>query len=307
MMGKDTAVIFDIRRFSTHDGNGIRTNIFFKGCPLRCVWCQNPEGLETTVRPVYFESKCIGCGICAKTAQNGGVYIEKGKIYIRRNYEDRWDQIIKNCPSGAIRMDAQEYTVEELIEEVMKDKVFFRDTGGVTISGGEPLMQGKFAVELLKELKKQGIHTAVETALHVPSDILISAVPWLDQIHADLKMIDPGEHRKYTAVSNAQILQNLRWLLNSEYRERVIIRTPLIPGMTAVEENLAGIAEFLSGIYPEVHYELLNYNPLAEAKYHLVDKEYCFKDNPKMYSREQMQEFGRIVTRHGIKNLIIEI
>lgn len=300
-------IIFDIRRFSTHDGTGIRTNIFFKGCPLRCVWCQNPEGLSAGAQPMWFESKCIGCGLCLAAAKDGGVYREDGRIRFRREAKEDWEFILDECPTGAIAMDAREYTVGELVKEAEKDRPFFRAEGGVTISGGEPLLQGDFAEELLAALQEAGIHTAIETSFFAPLATVQRVCRHLDLIHADLKLCDDGEHRKYTGVSNERIRDNLAWLLTSEHRDKAIIRTPLIPGMTATEDNLAANAEFLSGLYPEVKYELLNYNPLAEAKYHLVEREYCFADNPKMYSKRQMQAFGDIVRAHGIRNLIMEI
>lgn len=303
-----TGLIFDIRRFSTHDGKGIRTTIFFKGCLLRCVWCQNPEGLDTVPRPIHFPSKCIHCGICCQLSRCGGVYEAAGQIRLRPQREERWEEIIAECPTGAIRMDAKVCTVEELIDEIEKDRVFYRRGGGVTLSGGEPLMQPQFAEALLRRCKEMGIHTAIETALFVPLESVQMAVPHLDQIFSDLKIMKPEDHIQYTKASNDQIKKNLSWLLTSAYRERVVVRTPLIPGITATEENLAAIAEFLSSIYLEVHYELLNYNPLAAAKYPLVGREYCFEgENPEMYAREQMVAFGNIVRAHGIKNLILEI
>ena len=300
-------IIFDIRRFSTHDGTGIRTNIFFKGCPLRCVWCQNPEGLAAGIRPIWFESKCMHCGSCLAMAKHGGVRQDSGRIRLDHNCAEDWDAIADECPTGAIAMDAREYTVEEIVREAKKDMPFFRKEGGVTISGGEPFMQAGFATELLRALKECGIHTAIESSFLAPQDKVAEICRYLDIIYADMKLFLPGEHLCFTGVSNAQIRENLTWLLTSEHRDKVIIRTPLIPGMTATEENLSAIAGFLSGLYPDVKYELLNYNPLAEAKYHLVDREYCFRENPKMYSREQMVHFGEIVKAHGIRNLVLEI
>ena len=299
--------VFDIRRFSTHDGNGIRTTVFLKGCPLKCAWCQNPEGISGQIQPVYFENKCIQCGTCLKIAKNGGVYLENGKIQLNRTRVDDWPAIIDQCPSGAIEMDSKLISVEELVDELMKDEVFFRKGGGVTLSGGEPLMQGEFAVQVLKSLQEKGVHTAIETALNVSTSIVENVVPYLDLIYADMKIADEGEHRKYTGLSNVLIKQNIEYILTSENKEKAIIRTPLIPYYTATEDNLAKIAEFLSGLYPQVKYELLNYNPLAEAKYHLVEREYCFKENPALYTKGQMLAFGQIVKEHGIKNLIMEI
>lgn len=299
--------VFDIRRFSTHDGAGIRTTVFLKGCPLRCVWCQNPEGIDREIRPVYFAGKCIHCGTCLSICRDGGVCEKAGELHLCREREENWEALIDACPSGAIVMDAKECGVGELVTELMKDEVFFRQGGGVTLSGGEPLGQPEFAIEVLRRLKEQGVHTAVETALQVPEETVKRAFPYLDQVYADLKLADEKEHKNYTGVSNLLIKRNLSYILSSEYRTRVIVRTPLIPGFTASEKNLAEIARWLSAVYPEVKYELLNYNPLAEAKYRLVDREYCFQENPKLYTKEQMEAFGEIVKEHGITNLIMEI
>lgn len=298
--------VFDIRRFSTHDGSGIRTTAFLKGCPLCCAWCQNPEGILAQRRPVHFPNKCIRCGTCLKYAGHGGVFWEDGAIHLRSGQEEDWDEIADACPTGAIAMDCREYEAKELAEELCRDQVFFRENGGVTLSGGEPLMQGEFAAEVLKRLKEKGIHTAVETALHIPAETLGNVLPYIDLVYADLKIADEEMHRRHVGVSNRLIKQNLEYILTSRHREKAIIRTPLIPGYTATEENLSAIASFLSGLYPQARYELLNYNPLAEAKYHLVGKAYCFQENPKMYTKAQMEAFGKTVKKYGIENLIIE-
>ena len=161
---------------------------------------------------------------------------------------------------------------------------------GVTISGGEPLLQWKFTKELLKACKKEGIHTAIETSLYAEQEVIKEILPYLDRIFADLKLAT----------------ENIRYLLETSNRNKVIIRTPMIPGMTATRENIKGIAKYLNGIYQYVSYEILNYNPLAEAKYHLVDKEYCFEENPKLYTKEQMQEFKNWAIEGGLENIINE-
>jgi pyruvate formate lyase activating enzyme len=299
--------VFDIKRFAMHDGEGIRTTVFLKGCPLSCVWCQNPEGISLKKRPLYFENKCIHCMTCVHVAKKGGVTTEDGKITLHIDAKEDWNKIVDACPAVAIAMDSKEYTVEEVLAEVNKEKAFYKYDGGVTLSGGEPLMQSQFAIELLRTFKNEGINTAIETALHVKSETVEEMLKYIDSIYADFKIYDDSMHKKYVGVSNEQIKKNLKLILTSEKKDSVIIRTPLIPELTATEENLTCIARFVSDIYPEVKYELLNYNPLAEAKYHLVDKEYYFKDNPKLYTKEQMKAFGDIVTNAGIKNLILEI
>lgn len=298
--------IFDIRRFSTHDGDGIRTTVFLKGCPLSCVWCQNPEGISTKRRPLHFENRCIQCGTCVTKCKNKGFRWENGRILLNPKAEEDWDQLIYACPTGAIEMDSRTSTVEEVMEEIRKDLVFYHHGGGVTLSGGEPLLQWEFAREILKKCKEEGIHTAIETALFVKKEALQAVIPYLSMAFSDLKLIDEEEHKKYVGVSNKQIKKNIEVLLTSDIKDQVVIRTPMIPGITTTKENIQGIAAFISSVYPDVSYEILNYNPLAEAKYHLVDMEYCFEENPKLYSKEQMQEFGEWAKHAGVRNLIIE-
>ena len=193
------------------------------------------------------------------------------------------------------------------MEEIRKDKSFYRyGNGGVTISGGEPLLQWKFTKELLKACKKEGIHTAIETSLYADQEVIKEILPYLDRIFADFKLATEKDHMHYTGVSNQKIKDNIRYLLETSNRDKVIIRTPMIPGMTATEDNIKGIAKYLNGIYQYVSYEILNYNPLAEAKYHLVDREYCFEENPKLYTKEQMQEFKSWAVEGGLENIIIE-
>lgn len=303
---KMEGTIFDIRRFSTHDGDGIRTTVFLKGCPLSCVWCQNPEGISTRRRPLYFENRCIHCGTCLKICKNGGFKIENGQIVLNPNVKEDWEQLIYNCPTGAIEMDSKTVSVEEIMQEIRKDKVFYKHGGGMTLSGGEPLLQWQFAREILKQCQREEIHTAIETALYVQTKALESVIPYLNMAFADLKLIDENLHPKYVGVSNELIKKNIEFLLTSRIKDQVIIRTPMIPGITTTKENIQGIAAFIHSIYADVSYEILNYNPLAEAKYHLIGREYCFKENPKLYSKEQMQEFGNWARQAGVKNVIIE-
>lgn len=298
--------IFDIKRFAVHDGRGIRTTVFLKGCPLRCRWCQNPEGLINKRQILYLKNKCIKCRSCVAASVNGGVRYENGSIVLDRKIKDNWKKIVDSCPTGALHYDSRLYTLTETVEEILKDKAFFKYDGGVTLSGGEPLLQSNFALEILKSCKQKNIHTAIETSLYVRRDILAQALPYLDQIYADLKIFDNEKHFACTGVYNDVIKENIKFLLTSDKKDVVTIRTPLIPQFTATKENIRDIALFISDCYGDVKYEILNYNPLARAKYSYLDMQYCFEDNPKLYSTEQMQEFYNVAESSGIKNLIIE-
>jgi pyruvate formate lyase activating enzyme len=296
--------VFDIKRFAVHDGDGLRTTVFFKGCPLRCKWCQNPEGLEAKPQPVYLKAQCIQCGLCMKAAKKDQLSWNNGPVINRIN-PGNFDEIVKACPSGALRYDSTAYTKEQLMENILSDKVFYRDRGGVTFSGGEPFVQGESLIELLKACKEAGIHTAIESSFFADQDLVQNAAPHLDRIFADVKILDRKKHKAATGQDNQIILDNVAWLLTSEHKDKVIIRTPLIPGWSADEENIASIARFISGLYADVKYELLNYNPLASSKYEMTGKEYPL-GSLAMFDKKTMEHFQSIAKTNGIKNLITE-
>lgn len=298
--------IFDIRRFSVHDGSGIRTTVFFKGCPLRCVWCQNPEGIEPDSKMYHFASRCIGCSACLE-ALPGAVRQEDSKFLIDqekiRGYESFYEEL---CPTGALRLNAKIYTSERLMAELLKDRVFFAHGGGVTLSGGEPFFQPEFMQEILEALTAAGIHTAVESSLYTDYETIEQAMPYIDQLFADCKIFSPERHRQATGVFPDKILANIEKLLQSPYRTKVTIRTPLIPGYTAEPQNIAAIARWLSAIDPEVSYELLNYNPLAAAKYIHESRRYPIKPDTKLYSRAKMEFFCSVARQAGARNVFVE-
>ena len=302
----ETGRIFDVRRFSTHDGGGIRTTVFFKGCPLRCAWCHNPEGIPFERRPVWFSGRCMGCGDCASTARDGGVRAGDGGMVVNPKAREEWDALMDGCPTGALRWDSRDVRADELMAELRRDAAFFAHGGGVTLSGGDPLMQPGFAREILLRCRAEGIHTAVETELEAAWTDAEEVLKNADLIYADLKLMDAALHRRYTGADNGRILENLRRLLGGELGARTVVRTPLIPGVTATRENLTAIARFLAEICPQVRYELLNYNPLAAAKYPLVGRSYLFRENPPRYTKAQMEEFRALVRRCGVENLVCE-
>lgn len=301
-MKTSKALVFDIKRFAVRDGHGLRTTVFFKGCPLRCRWCQNPEGLETTRQVLYFKTKCIHCRCC----QQFNEHIDyRDRPYFKKNQNDFTD-VIKACPSGAIQYDSKEYDLDTLLSKIKEDEVFYKHGGGVTFSGGEPFMQGDFLIEILKRCKEEKIHTAIETSFYTSLELIKKALPYLDLIYIDLKLFDEKKHQKYTGVSSKIIKENIRYVLQSEHKKKVIIRTPLIPQITATDENLEAIVRYLVELDPNVNYELLNYNPLASSKYELVGKEYGIDTNYKMFDEKQMQHFYDVALQANLKNLIRE-
>ena len=303
MTASDSGLVFDIQRFALQDGEGIRTTVFLKGCPLRCRWCQNPEGLNRKQRPVWIASRCIGCRRCEQAAESGQMAWTGERPQFSEVYDGGFQNLIDACPSGAIRYDSRWYTPAQLLERILEDKVFYRQGGGVTFSGGEPLLQAGFLKQVLPLCRKNQIPAAIETALDVPLETVQEILPQLDQIYADMKIFDPALHRACTGADPGRIRENIRWLLKSPLKSRVTIRTPLIPGMTASTENIAAIAGYLVSLDPDVQYELLNYNPLAPAKYPLAGLEYGVPGQHPKYTLREMEVFRKAAENAGVRRL----
>ena len=290
--------IFDIRRFSVHDGSGIRTVVFFKGCPLRCRWCQNPEGLEDFLKPVWLSGACINCGKCYKTTCAGDA---KEAVLILQTLESqKINEVMDTCPAKALVWNGKKMNVDEVFFELEKDKVFFAHNGGCTLSGGEPLAQGEFAIALLERIQQEGIHTALETSLFAPPELADKAIERCDQIFADCKTIDPARHAEAIGSNNEIILTNLDRLLTGKHAYKTIVRIPLIPDFTGDSENIIAIADFIHARNPKVPVELLNYNPLAASKYPYGDIQGNEITHCRPYNAEQMEQFRTIVRERGI-------
>lgn len=301
-------LVFDIRRFSTHDGPGIRTTVFTKGCPLRCRWCQNPEGLEAIKKLCYFENKCIGCGMCVEECPTKAIrHTADGHIGIDRKLCDLCGLCVEACPARALVFDSTEMTVQEVMEELLKDKAFYDISGGVTLSGGDPFGQKEFTLELLKECKRHGLNTAIETSLYTDIKTMEQFLPFIDLVIADFKVFDSELHRLYTGQDNMVIKENFAHL-SKNYVEKgkldILVRIPLIPEFTATEQNLEEIAGFLYSLSPGVRVELLNYNPLAQSKYTLMNKPFLYDKNPEMYKKEELEVFAGILASKGIVHIV---
>lgn len=306
-------LVFDIRRFSTHDGPGIRTTVFTKGCPLRCRWCQNPEGLEPVRRLCSFENKCIGCGQCIGACPRRAISYKTETTEAVRHVEidrtlcDLCGLCVEACPAMALAFDSREMSVGEVVEELLKDKEFYGDTGGITLSGGDPFSQKEFNLALLKECKSYGLKTAIETCLYVDRNTLMQFLPYIDLLIADFKLYDSELHRLYTGQDNGVIRENLEYLLKCYFEKGkldMLVRLPLIPEHTATSENLEQAARFLHSLSPEVKVELINYNPLAQSKYVLMNKRFLFDKNPGMYKKDELEAFCSILEGEGIINIV---
>ncbi len=296
------ALVFDIKRFAVHDGSGIRTTVFFKGCGMRCRWCQNPEGLNSEQQVVWLKNRCIHCGSCAAHALTGQMDYTNGVPVFHRDYDGDYDNLIRICPTGAICYDSRWYTVDELLAEIRKDEVFYHYGGGVTFSGGEPLLQGNFLIHCLQECRREGIHTAIETALFADPVILKGAAPYIDSFFTDFKCADPIRHKEITGTDNHLILENLSWILQN-ITVPITVRTPLIPGYTATKDNIAAIARFIAQHNPNAVYELLNYNELAPAKYEMTGLLYEPGER-RRFTETEMEEFRHTARENGVYNVI---
>ena len=278
-------LIFDIQRFSVHDGPGIRTAVFLKGCELRCAWCQNPEGLSAAIRLWHFERRCVGCGECIpscpeKALASGG----PSKVLIDQQACTLCSRCIEVCPSGALAYDGREVEAGEVIAEVAKDRVFYEVSGGgVTLTGGEPLCQPEFSAEILRGCRERGISTVVETALALDESAVDCIRPWVDLFLVDLKLADPEAHRSWTGFSNEAVRKNFERLVRQG--AAVQARIPLIPDVTATEENLRALGRYVRSLNGQVPIELVNFNPLARDKYRRMGVAYCFDGRLSPYSR----------------------
>ena len=245
--------IFDIKEMAVHDGPGIRTTVFFKGCPLRCLWCHNPEGLSMKPQLMYKEIRCIGCKNCQTECDHPEC--------------KPFGQCIHACPENCLEIVGREVSVKDLANELKNSVSILGDAfGGFTFSGGEPLMQAEFLLELCNELK--GYNLCIETSGYADSEIFKRVIEKLDFVIMDIKLADTLKHKEYTGVYNEQILANFEILKNSG--KPYLIRTPLIPNITDTKENLSAIKEIIG----DSNFEEIPYNNLAGAKYKMLGMEY---------------------------------
>jgi pyruvate formate lyase activating enzyme len=266
--------VFNIQHYSVHDGPGIRTVVFLKGCPLRCKWCSNPESQEILPELSWTKSKCIGCNSCVKELRNLKCkFTDLGLQWNKKAEFDSFD-IKCACPSNALHIVGETKSVKDVLKVVERDSVFFGNSnGGITIGGGEPFMQPEFTIGLLAEAKNRHINTAIETSSFTKFDNLKNAAPYLDYIMTDIKIMNDVVHRKYTNVSNKLILENIA-KLSCEFPNLTIhIRTPVIPNVNDTEEDIKAIANFIRPL-PNTIYELLKYHEFGKSKYEALNRKY---------------------------------
>ena len=271
-----TGTIFDIQRFSVHDGPGIRTTVFMKGCPLRCRWCHNPEGLSKALQLQFFEDKCIGCGLCGERKQLSNS---------------------QKCPAEALKICGRVVDEDEVIDEILRDKIFYSDNGGVTFSGGECLLQADFVVSVLSKVKGLGLHTAVDTCGYVPWEELEKTLTYCDLYLYDVKCFTSNLHKEYTGVDNLLIIDNLKRLADTQ--KDIWIRIPVIPGFNDYASEMTQIAELVSSISSVKQVTLMPYHTLGASKYKTLGLEYPF-DTDKRISEEEFASLKRIFCDRNI-------
>lgn len=302
------ALIFDIQSFSTHDGPGIRTNVFFKGCPLSCLWCSNPEGQKAIPELFYTKMKCVGCMRCAKacphdavTANNDPADVEKlGLVLHDRKKCNKCEthDCVRACFQNALSVTGEWMTVEDVMKKIRRDSSFYRNKGGVTVSGGDPLLYCEFVEKLLKTCHEEGINTVLESELCVPLKNLEAVAPHVDLFMTDLKIVDEQKHIEATGLSNKQAIQNLRYIAKN-YPGKIFLRIPIIPGFTDADDNIHAIGAFCAE-NDISRVNILPYHKLGSTKHERLGGEYPMPevDEP---DEEQMRHIADIFQSHGVE------
>lgn len=275
-----SAPITNISKCSVHDGPGVRTVVYFKGCPLRCAWCHNPETFSASAQVLYASSKCIHCGECVAVCPAHHTVVGNDMVFQREGCT-LCGNCVKACPSLALSLCGEKMTVDDLFAKIMKDRHYYSASGGgVTFSGGECLLHSHFVAQIAEKCKAERIHTAVESAFFVPWENVERVLPFIDLFFADLKIADPQKHRKFTGQDNRLIIDNITGL--SEAHPNIILRIPVIPGVNDSCEDIDGFADIIRTFGKGVReIELLRYNNLAESKYESAGEAYVkFADDP---------------------------
>jgi len=272
-------IIFDIQHYSVYDGPGIRTCVFLKGCPLRCAWCHNPESHKINPEVSYFKERCVSCGKCVEACPNEAIQLTKDGVV--RDYErcTVCAKCVEACETGAMEVIGREVGAEEIAEAASRDKIFYDNSGGgVTISGGEPTVQKEFLFAILRELKNREIHTALETCGYFKDSLIDEMAGLVDLFLFDIKHMNQQAHKKFTGVSNEEILSNFEKIHSSVGSERIIPRIPLIPGFNTDPDAIDEIITFLKQIRYNGPVHFMPYNKMAKTKYEKVGKGHLYQD-----------------------------
>jgi len=296
--------ILHLQRLSTEDGPGIRTTVFFKGCPLRCAWCHNPESISPHAQMQWLENRCIACQTCIPACPQHALTWTGSGAERDRSLCQACGVCAEVCPANAQELLGRQVGVDELVKEMVKDRAYFEPSGGgVTLSGGEPTLQPAFALALLQALHARGIHTALDTCGLAPYETLERLAAESDLVMYDLKHIDPQAHRRFTGAENGRILSNfvrLAGYLSGQPGKRLWVRTPLIPGATDGAENLAGIGNFLAekSMAQVERWELCAFNNLCREKYRRLGLHWTYTETP-LYAQADLDRMGRMAAQSG--------
>lgn len=296
-----TGVIFNVQHYCIHDGPGIRTTLFVKGCPLRCLWCQNPESQSMQPLLFFMAEKCAGCGLCAAACPLGAISILEGKAKTDRSLCKGCGSCASVCPQEARSIMGEEVSASEIYKKIAQDKIFYEGSGGgATISGGEPLAQPEFTKAILQKCRENGIHTALETCGYARWEVAEAVFEFVDLILFDLKHMDPLKHEKCTSVSNELILANLKKIYHL-LKKQVIVRIPIIPGYNDSPGNIEASAQFISSeLGKDVQVHLLPFHRLGESKNERMETEnLTFHSAPP--SEEHMEGLKKIFEAYGLK------
>lgn len=294
--------VFNIQRFSIHDGNGVRTNIFFKGCPLHCSWCNNPESIDPAPSIMFDERICHQFGECL-TPGKGEIIVENGKLVINRDIITDTSIYNNICPSKAMIVSGQHKSISQIIQEIEKDIPFYNmSDGGITLTGGEPLSQGPELKDLIIQLKNRGIHVTAETSLHLPWEIIENYVSLIDLFLADLKHLDKDKFFRFTGGDASLVMGNFEKLDSTG--SKYIIRVPVIPGFNFSSAELFSIIDFAAGLKNASEINFIPFHTLAKEKYVMLGKEYLF-GNQRNIEKTELKPFTEYAEKRGLISKIL--
>ena len=301
---KVQGIVFDIQNYSTFDGPGIRTTVFFKGCPLTCAWCHNPESWKPNLERTWLEERCQSCGICIESCPNTAISFESGKIRHHPNLCTICGACAENCPNEAVEIVGKRLSVEDVVREVLKDKPFYETSGGgVTFSGGEATQQADFLIACLQACRNEEIHTALETCGIFSETLREKLLDLVDLFLFDLKRIDSEGHKHWTGVGNERILENFRFLIAQGEKEKVLARIPVIPGVQTDSEVLENFVTFLKDTRYSAPVHLMPYNRLAKSKWQKTGRGDRYRDFGDL-SPEQLATVRRYFEKAGFEVVI---
>jgi len=292
-------IIYNIQRMSTKDGPGIRTTVFLKGCPLRCLWCSNPESQSYSPQLLFFSHLCTGCGACVPVCPYGAISIKEGRSTLSREDCINCGRCATACPSKAREISGRVMTVDEVMSVLRKDSLFYENSGGgITFGGGEPTSGGQFFLDMAEAALYEGWHVALDTCGYCPEDSFAKALKVVDLLLFDCKHMDPEAHKKLTGVDNTLILNNMRTALTSGREVR--IRMPLMPGLNDSEENIAAMADFFLP-FGRSEIDIMPCHAFGRNKYVALDKDL---PTVRQYSPEELKAVQERFARHGLSTII---